>query len=83
MSMVWGVIHAKLGKQKLNTKISTEDDAVGTSEYFPYNIWLLMFLLDQGYMIVNNTLYQDKKSPIKMEINGRSSCTGNLRHINI
>ena len=34
MSMVWGVIHAKLGKQKLNTKISTEDDAVGTSDIF-------------------------------------------------
>ena len=37
----------------------------------------------QGYKIENNTLYQDNKSAILMEINGRNSCSGNSRHINI
>ena len=38
---------------------------------------------EQGYQIKENILYQDNKSAILMEINGRNSCTGNSRHINI
>ena len=83
MVIVWGVVHANSGKHKINTKSSTEAGVVGTSEYLPYNIWLLVFLLDQGYRIVNNTLYQDKKSSIKMDRNGINYCTGNSIHINI
>ena len=37
----------------------------------------------QGYKIVNNILFQDNESVIKMEVNGRNSCTGNSRHIEI
>ena len=83
MSMGWGVIHAKSVNHKLNTKISIEAEVVGTSDYFPYNIWVLMFLLVKGCSILNNTLYQDNQSAVKMEINGRNSCTINSRHINI
>ena len=39
MSMGVGVIHCKSGKQKLNVKISTEDELVGTSDYVPYSLW--------------------------------------------
>ena len=56
---------------------------VGVSDYLPYNIWLLMFLYEQGYIITNNTLYQDNQSTILMLKNGRNSCTGNSRHIHI
>ena len=42
-----------------------------------------MFLEEQGYEVEKNTLFQDNQSAIKMEINGRNSCTGNSRHINI
>ena len=42
-----------------------------------------MFLGDQGYEIKNNTIYQDNQSAIRMERNGRNSCTGNSRHIHI
>ena len=38
---------------------------------------------EQGYRIDNNTVYQDNKSAILMEMNGRNSCTGNSRHIDI
>ena len=64
--MGFGIIHGGAGKQKLNTKISTESELVGMSEYLPYNIWLVMFLEAHGYKIVNNTIYQDNKSAILM-----------------
>ena len=83
MSMGLGVLHAKCSKQKLNVKSSTEAELVGASEYIPYNLWLLLFLSAQGYEIKDNVLYQDNQSTILMLKNGRNSCTGNSRHINI
>ena len=38
---------------------------------------------EQVYDIKNNVIYQDNELAILMEINGRNSCTGNSRHINI
>ena len=38
---------------------------------------------EQGYNMKENILYQDNQSAIKMEKNGRNSCTGNSRHIHI
>ena len=83
MSMGLGVLHAKCSKQKLNVKSSTEAELVGTSEYLPYNLWLMMFMSEQGYKIKDNRLYQDNQSTILMLKNGRNSCTGNSRHIDI
>ena len=83
MSMGWGIVHGKSSKQKLNTKSSTESELVGVSEYLPYNIWLLNFMKHQGYRVKHNTLFQDNESAIKMEKNGRNSCTGNSRHVDI
>ena len=40
-------------------------------------------MLEQGYKIKDNILYQDNKSTILMLKNGRNSCTGNSRHINV
>ena len=37
----------------------------------------------QGYIVKKNILYQDNESAIRMEKNGRNSCTGNSRHIDI
>ena len=41
------------------------------------------FLDAQGYKLLNNIVLQDNMSAMKMERNGRSSCTGNSRHIDI
>ena len=38
---------------------------------------------EQGYEIEKNVLFQDNKSAILMEMNGRNSCTGNSSYINI
>ena len=83
ISMGLGVIHGRSGKQKLNTKSTTESELVGTSEYVPYNIWFVNFFKAQGYPIRKNILFQDNQSAIRMQKNGRGSCTGNSRHINI
>ena len=37
----------------------------------------------QGYKLKDSVIYQDNKSAILMEVNGRNSCTGNSRHIDI
>ena len=83
MSMGRGVFHARSSKQKLNTKSSTETELVGVSEYLPFNIWAMQFLHEQGYEVKTNTLFQDNQGAMLMERNGRNSCTGNSRHINI
>ena len=40
----WSLIHEKFPKQKLNTKISTESEVVGASDYIPFSIWLDMYM---------------------------------------
>ena len=44
MKFGWGLICEKSSKQKLNTKISTESEVVGASEYIPMSIWLAMYM---------------------------------------
>ena len=83
ISLGRGVVHVKYLMEKINTKSSTEAELVGLAEYLPYNIWFLHFMRAQGYKIQSNTMYQDNKSAILMQKNGRNSCTGYLRHINV
>lgn len=83
MSMGLGVIHTKSGKQRLNTKSSTEAELVGTSDYLPYILHFQMFMEHQGYKLEKTIIYQDNQSAIKMEKNGQNSCTGNSRHVDI
>ena len=83
MSMGLGTIHCKSSSQKINTRSTTESELVGVSEYLPYDIWYILFYAEQGYKIDLNILFQDNESAIKMEKNGRNSCTGNSRHIYI
>ena len=78
-----GAVHARSKSSKINVKSSTESELVSTSEYLPHTLWLRHFMIGQGYEIKENTIYQDNKSAILMEVNGRNSCTGNSRHINI
>ena len=83
MSMGRGTFHNRSSKQKLNTRSTTESELVGVSEYLPYDLWQVNFFMEQRYDIRNNIIYQDNESAIKMERNGRNSCTGNSRHVDI
>ena len=78
-----GAAHTKSATSKINVKSATESELVATAEYLPYTLWFRHFMEEQGYKLKDNVVYQDNKSAILMEINGRNSCTGNSRHINI
>jgi hypothetical protein len=82
----WGQLTStgrNLGRQRLNTKSSTESELVGADDVLPQMLWTLYFLEAQGYKINDNILYQDNKSSIVMETNGRGSSGKRTRHINV
>jgi len=78
-----GTAHARSITSKVNVKSATESELVSAAEYLPYILGFRYFMESQGYKIENNTLFQDNKSALLMETDGRNSCTGNSRHINI
>ena len=49
----------------------------------PQVLWTRYFLEAQGYIIVDNILYQGKQSSMKLEKNGKRSSVKRTRHINI
>jgi hypothetical protein len=81
MSLGTGVIYGTSKRQKLNTKSSTESEIVGVDDVLPQMLWTLYFLEAQGYKIHDNVLYQDNKSSILLETNGRGSSGKRTRHI--
>ncbi len=83
MSLGTGVIYGTSKRQKLNTKSSTEAELVGADDVMPQMLWTLYFLEAQGYKIKDNILYQDNKSSILLETNGRKSSGKRTRHINV
>ena len=70
-------------KQKLNTKSSTKSELVGADDVLVMILWTKLFLEEQGYKIEKNTLYQDNKSAILLEINGKKSSGKRTRALNI
>ena len=67
----------------MNAKGSSGDELVETSEYVPFNVWVVMFMEAQVNDIKNTIILQDNQITIITTKNGRDSCTGNSRHINI
>ena len=83
ISMGQGFIIHNCGKQKLNTKSSTESEIFCVSDLLPYAIWASYFLKSQGYQLSRNIFYQDNTSEIKMLKNGKDSCGNRSRHMHI
>ena len=83
MSMGTGAMQAGSVKQKLNTRSSTEAELVGVDDVIAKILWTKLFIEEQGYEIEKNILYQDNKSSILLETNGRKSAGKRSRHINI
>jgi hypothetical protein len=69
--------------QKLNTKSSTEAELVGVDDGMPLVLWTRQFLIEQGYKVTDNVVYQDNQSAILLERNGRASSGRRTRHVNI
>jgi hypothetical protein len=70
-------------KQKLNTRSSTESEIVGADGFMPAICWTRYFMEAQGYTINDNILFQDNKSAILLEKNGKASSSKRTKHINI
>ena len=83
MSFGWGDNHYPVSKQKLNTILSTTSNIIGPSEYYPWNMYLVLFMEELRYYVRSNIFYQDKQSAIKIEKNDKASTTGNSRYVHI
>jgi len=70
-------------KQKLNNRSSTEAELVSADHAATLIMWTQLFMEAQGYGINCNVLYQDNKSTILLEINGKRSSSKRTRAINI
>ena len=70
------------GKQKLNTRSSTETELVGVDDMMPDVLWSALFLQEQGFEIKNNLIHQDNQVAILLEKNGKSSSGKRTKHIN-
>ena len=64
-------------------KSSTESEIVSADDVLPQMLCTLYFIEAQEYKIDDNILYQDLKSSILLEINGRGSSGTRTRHINV
>ena len=68
-------------KQKLNTRTSTESEIVGVDDFMPSIIWTRNFLNAQDYDVTKKIIFQDNKSAILLEKNGKSSIRKRTKHI--
>ena len=83
MTMGKGAIQSMAKKQKLNTRSSTEAELVGVDDAATMVLWTKLFLEALGYGIDRNVLYQDNKSAILLETNGKKSAGKRSRALNI
>jgi hypothetical protein len=83
MTMGQGAITSISRKQNMNTRSSTEAELVAADDVVGSMLWTKRFLEAQGYGVKENLLYQDNKSSILLETNGRKSAGKRSRHLNI
>jgi hypothetical protein len=69
--------------QKLSTRSSTETYIVGAGDFMPTICWNRYFMKAQGYGFKDNVLFQDNKSSILLEKNGKASRSKRTKHNNI
>ena len=70
-------------KQKLNANSSTVAELIGVDDVMPLILWTPLFLEAQGYSVKQNKLFQDNKSTILLEKNGKRSSGKRTRALNI
>lgn len=62
------------------TRSSTETKVVGVGDAMPSVLWSLYFLQAQGYGNKKAIIYQDNKSAILLEVNGKFSSSKRTKH---
>ena len=83
MKMGKGAIQSVSRKQKMNTRSSTEAELIGADDSSIMILWTKLFIEAQGYKVEKNILYQDNRSAILLEKNGKKSSSQRTRHLNI
>jgi hypothetical protein len=83
MTMGKGSIYSTANGQKLVARSSTESELIAFYDVMPQVLWTDHFLTAQGHIVKDNIVYQDNKSSILLEKNGRASSSKRTRHINI
>ena len=83
MTLGKGAVISFSRKQKINTKSSTETELVGVDDAMPIVLWSLYFIQAQGYNMTHALIYQDNKSAILLEVNGKMSSSKRTKHIRI
>ena len=78
-----GAIQSISRKQKINTKSSTEAELVAVDDISTMILWTQLFMESQGYDLAQNIVYQDNKSAILLETNGKKSSSKRTRALNI
>ena len=76
-------IQSNARKQELNTRSSNEVKLVADDHAPNLVLWTQLFLEAQGYHVKRNILFQDNKSTILLEQNGKRSSSKRTRAINI
>jgi len=67
----------------MNSRSSTEAELIAADEVVGPMIWTKLFLEAQGYPVRENILFQDNRSAMLLEENGRKSAGKRSRHLNI
>ena len=62
---------------------SVEAEVVGADDFMPAICWTRCFMEAQGYGVLDNVLYQDNRTSMLLEKNGKASSTKRTKHINI
>jgi len=78
-----GAIVSVCAGQKLNTRSSTEAELVGVDDCMCKVLWPRYFMEAQGYPPEDVVIYQDNKSAILLEENGRASIGRRTRFIKL
>ena len=78
-----GAIMSYSRKQRINTRSSTVSELVAVDDIFPHVLWTRIFLSSQDYQTCASIAYQDNRSAILLEENGRWSAGRNTKHLNV
>ena len=73
MTIEQGAMKSVSRKHKLTMRIITYTELVIVVDTSVYILWTVLFIEWQGCKIGKNIFYQDKKSSILLEVNGKKS----------
>jgi hypothetical protein len=83
MTLGEGAVISFSRKQRINARSSTEGELIGVYDALPSILHARYFLEALGYNIKQNVIYQDNKSSITLEKNGKASSSKRTKHINV